>query len=616
MLRKLGFLVVVVSMAFPAWCGTASGAISGAISGYVRDASGAPQMGAAVEILGPAAQALKVFTLKVFTDDRGFYSVPSLLPGTYSVKVSAPSFLPALREKIGVHAGAKLMVNVTLTTLFEAIQLVPLRGPVDDDDWKWTLRSVSNRPILRLLEDGTIVVAQSGELSGESTGESAGDSAARHGLKGSVTFLAGSVGQGFGGPSDMTAGFAVERSLLSSGTLRLNGNLGYDADGQGIPSAALRTTYTNRFNGVFEPSLAITALRLNSPGLNTMPGATLQALSVTSSDRVVLGDILEMKFGSELQAIQFMGRVNSFKPFGSADLHLAPHTVLEYQYASAVPTMGLENPSGNDLSGTDRSGNDGLESAASDLSETAPRMSIAGFCPAVERAHHQEASLSQRLGRINMQVAFYADSFVDPVLTGVGEMTPGEVTPGEMAPSAMTAESGEVLPDVYSGTFSYRGNDFAARGIRVVLQRKLFSDLTATLDYAYGGVLDLSQPDVQLQDARQWIRAEQRQAVAAKFSGTVPKSKTRWIASYRYTGGRVLTPVDMFNTSAGQADPYLNLFIRQPIPASILAGHMEILLDQRNLLAQGYVPVMGSDGHTLYLVQSARSARGGLAFSF
>src|SRR5271170_1475462 len=223
--RKLGFVItVVVSMALPAWCGTASSTISGAISGYVHDASGAPQMGAVVEILSSAAQALKVFT-----DDRGFYSVAKLLPGTYSVKVSAPAFLPTLREKIGVRAGAKLMVNVTLTTLFEAIQLVPLRGPVDDDDWRWTLRSVANRPILRMLPDGTTVVAQSGE------------SAADRDLKGNVTFLAGSPGQGYGSPSDMTAGFDVERSLLSSGVLRLKGNVGYGSDLQGMPAAVLRT---------------------------------------------------------------------------------------------------------------------------------------------------------------------------------------------------------------------------------------------------------------------------------------------------------------------------------------------------------------------------------------
>ena len=186
-----------------------------------------------------------------------------------------------------------------------------------------------------------------------------------------------------------------------------------------------------------------------------------------------------------------------------------------------------------------------------------------------------------------------------------------------MLPGGIMAESGEVLPDVYSGTFSYQGNDYATRGMRVVLQRKLLSDLTATLDYAYGGVLDLSRPDVQLQDAREWIRAEQRHAVAAKFSGTVPKAKTLWVASYRYTGGHhALTPVDLFDSSPGQSDPYLNLFIRQPIPASFLAGHMEVLMDLRNLLAQGYVPVMGRDGRTVYLVQSARSVRGGVAFSF
>jgi hypothetical protein len=43
---------------------------------------------------------------------------------------------------------------------------------------------------------------------------------------------------------------------------------------------------------------------------------------------------------------------------------------------------------------------------------------------------------------------------------------------------------------------------------------------------------------------------------------------------------------------------------------------MEILVDVRNLLAQGYVPVMAQDGQTVYLVQSARSVRGGVAFSF
>ena len=150
-----------------------------------------------------------------------------------------------------------------------------------------------------------------------------------------------------------------------------------------------------------------------------------------------------------------------------------------------------------------------------------------------------------------------------------------------------------------------------------MLERKFSSDLTATLDYAFGGVLDLGKPDVQIQDVSQWITTQRRHALAAKFSGTLPGAHTRWIASYRWVNGQALTPVDMFNASPGQSDPYLNVFVRQPIPTlGFLPAHMEMLVDLRNLLAQGYVPVMGQDGQTVYLVQAARSVRGGVTITF
>jgi hypothetical protein len=108
-----------------------------------------------------------------------------------------------------------------------------------------------------------------------------------------------------------------------------------------------------------------------------------------------------------------------------------------------------------------------------------------------------------------------------------------------------------------------------------------------------------------------------RQAVAAKLSGKVPRTKTQWTASYKWTNGQALTPVDQFDASAGEAEPYLDVFIRQPIPQGhFIPAQMEALVDIRNLMAQGYVPIVGQDGQTIYLVQSARSIRGGVAFSF
>jgi len=559
MFRKLGFLVVALGLVLPA---SAAGK-PGSISGYVRNASGIPQMGAVVEVLGSAAR-----TLKFFTDEHGFYSAAGLIPGLYSVKVSAPSFLPALRERVGLHPGSSVIVNVTLSTLFEAIQLTPRRGVGDEDDWKWTLRAASNRPILRMLDDGSPVVASQAEKDD-------------HDLKGSLSFVAGSPSEGYGGSSDMSTGFSVEHSIFSSGTLSLHGNVGY---GSSSPTAVLRTSYSHKLGNGSEPEVAFTIRRLASPGVN-LRNATLQALALTTSDEFSFGNILELKFGSELQTIQFMGRVNAFRPFGAADLHLSPNTVLEYQYASALPNSRLEK---------------GFDSAPADLTESEPRVSIADFAPSLQKAHHQEVSLSRRLGKNNLQVAVYSDRVANPALTGVGDM----------------AANSEILPDLYSGTFTYQGRDLQTRGLRVVLQRKLAADLTATLDYAYGGVLDLARADVELQDARQWLDVERRHAVAAKLSGTVPHAQTHWIASYRWVNGQALTPVDMFNSSAGQADAYLNLFVRQPIPLGFLPWRMEAVIDIRNLMAQGYVPVVGQDGRTVYLVQSARAVRGGVAFTF
>ena len=105
-------------------------------------------MGAVVEILGAANRSLTVFT-----DGAGYYTATGLLPGLYTLKVTAPSFLPALREKVGLHAGASLSVNVTLSTLLGVMQLGTIRPLPDEDDWKWTLRSVANRPILRVFDD-------------------------------------------------------------------------------------------------------------------------------------------------------------------------------------------------------------------------------------------------------------------------------------------------------------------------------------------------------------------------------------------------------------------------------------------------------------------------------
>lgn len=562
MVRKVGYFVVVLGLTLPSWCGDRTATISG----YVRNAAGVPQIGAAVEVLGSALNSLRIFT-----DEKGFFSARGLAPGTYSVKVSAPAFLPTLREKVGLRAGANVLLNLTLSTIFDAIQFAPRRGAVDDGDWDWVLRSTANRPVLRVLADGSPVVLARNTDSDSSQ------------IRGSLSFVAGSPSQGFGSISDMSTGFSVEKSVFASDTLRFNGDLGY---GPGAPNAVVRTSFKHQMENGSTPEVSFTMRRISTPELG-LRNADLQALALSTSDSIAIGDVLELKFGSELQSIQFMGRVTALRPFGSVTAHLTPDTTVAYRYTSSRPDSRVEK---------------GFESAPADLSEADPRVSMSAYAPAIEKAEHQELAVSHREGKTSLQAAVYDDHVSNPALTGVGEFS---------------SVSGEVLPDPLSGTFTYQGHDLQTEGLRLVFERQLTDDISATVNYSFGGVLDLAGPEARLEEARDSSVVRYRHAIGTKLSGKAPHTKTHWIASYGWTSGQALTPVDLFNASAGQTDPYLSFFLRQQVPGTgSLPGHMDVLVEIRNLLAQGYVPVVGDDGRTVYLVQSARAVRGGLAFSF
>lgn len=555
MYRKLAFLMLVLIMAGPVWARQAPGMISG----YVRNAAGIPQMGAVVEVMGSAA-------LTVFTDEAGFYRASGLVPGIYDIKVSAPSFLPVMRERVELSAGASVLLDITLRTLFEVVELAPARDTTNTDDWKWVLRSGANRPILRLVDD------QSGVATAEAKGTS-------H-VTGSLAFVAGYSPEALGSTSDLDTVFSLQRPVFGSDIIALLGNVGY---GTSSPASVLRASFRHSEESGLGPTMALTLQNLPAP--DAMPGAGIQALTLAISDGIKLGDLVELQFGSELEGIQFLGHTLAVRPYGAADVHLSRNMIVEYRYATSLPRNDVDE-----------------EFGPVGFSQLNPRLSIVNYASAVESAHHHEASLSYRDEKNTLQAAAYYDRIANPVLTGVGEFS---------------ADGGDALPDVFTGRFSYRGVDYSAGGLRVAVEHQLAPALRVTGDYAFGNALEMEKTGIALPDARQWVRFAPHHVLAGKLSGVIPKSKTIWSASYRWVDGPVLTPVDMFDNSVGRMDPFLSVLIRQPIPyTSFLPGRMEAMVDVRNLLAQGYVPLLGDDGHTVYLVQSARSVRGGFSFTF
>jgi hypothetical protein len=568
MTRKLAIL----TLAF-VWCfGVASAAVNpGVINGTVRDSTGTPQMGALVEIIASATPHSQT----VITDPKGDFSITGLLPGVYTVKVSAASFLPTIREHVRLQSGASVLINVTLNTLFEAIQLVPKRRPVaaGDDDWRWALRSMANRPILRLADDEPLVVVQG----------SADDSDGQ--LKARVSFISSSDGDSFTTPG-MDANFHIEQSVFGKRNAiparwSLNGGVGSSAN----PNAVIRAAYSREMPDGSSPEIILTARHFAS--LNPDQPA-IQALALSVANSMTFGNVAELGFGGETQMVQFKDRVTSFRPHASLSVHPGKDTILQYRYDTTTPDMRAAK---------------GFDTAPADLSETNPHVTLTPEGQRIEMASHNELSFSQRFGGHKMQIAVFSDSVRNAALAGSG--------------AVFTPDADALVGDPYSGNFYYNGGSFHTNGVRAVYSHPIVYGVDGTLDYAYGGVLTAPASLVQVSQTSTSLVTEKRHSAAAKLSGTMPRSGTRVIGSYRWISGSSLIPVDMFNASAGETDPYFSFFIRQPIPRMhILPNGLEALIDVRNLFAQGYRPVLSADGSTVYLVQGSRIIRAGLVFNF
>lgn len=566
MRSKLGFLAISV-----VWCLTASAEVNpGVITGTVHNTAGVPQMGAVVEILANSASR----TQTVLTDTKGAFVIAGLLPGLYTVKVSAPSFLPTIRESVSLQSGANLLLNLTLNTLFEAIQFVPRHKVTanSEDDWRWALRSMANRPILRLADDKPLVVVQNSE------------DAADGQLKARVSWIAGGDGESLNGTD---TNFQVEQSSFGKGRSApakwlLNGGVGSNPSN---PNAVIRAAYTRDMPDGSHPEIALSAKHFAS--LNPDQPA-IQALALSVANSMTFGEYLELEYGGETQMVQFKERVTSYRPFATLSVHPGKNTILQYRYRTSTPNLRRAK---------------GFDTAPADLSESDPRLTTTSQGQRIERANHHELSISQRLGNNKMQLAVFSDSVHNAALTGTG--------------ASVTPDTDLLIGDPYSGNFSYNGGSIRTQGLRAVYSRPLVSGLNATLDYAYGGVLTAPESVTQVSQTATSLVTTKRHSAAAKLSGTAPRSNTKVLASYRWLSGNGLTPVDMFNASPGQTDPYLSFFIRQPIPTMhVLPVGLEAVIDVRNLLAQGYRPILSADGSIVYLVQGTRCIRAGLSFNF
>jgi len=80
------------------------------IVGTITDSTGAAVPNAQVEARNVDTAA----TVQARSNESGVYTIPFLLPGTYTVKAIANGFKQAVHEKIKLHVGDKVQADLKL----------------------------------------------------------------------------------------------------------------------------------------------------------------------------------------------------------------------------------------------------------------------------------------------------------------------------------------------------------------------------------------------------------------------------------------------------------------------------------------------------------------------
>jgi Carboxypeptidase regulatory-like domain len=535
------------------------------VSGLVRDSAGVPQIGAAVQLLGADMSVVAT----VYTSSKGRFTFASVLPGKYAVKAMGTAFLPSLRENVRVRTST--IVNLTLNTLYEVMQWLPAEPRSSDaqhDDWKWTLRSAANRPLLRWLEDGPLVVVSEKEGSQPK-------------LKARIT-ATGRQGT-FGENGER---IVAEMENTPSNSRELLASVDFDPGS----NAAIESMLGFRQDLGFAGSVQSVAAVAIHPEIEGAGAGGLDEAAIRTWETMRMGDEFEAEVGAEQVMARFSqdspNTVVAALPFVKAGWRNGD-TKLHYGMTTIVP--GVQHR------------------GESEAGAWLPALSVRNGDLVLERGFHQEVGWERKTEKSGIAFLVYADQLDNPVLEAMTQLAAGS--------DAQFA--GNALIDHRSGIMRAAGPGFSTAGFMATAERRLHGDNQIRLSFANGDALVMPAVTHAMPLNSVLASAHPRRAAmySISLSGTLDGTGTRWHASYRWQPEDTVTQVAPF--SAGAAEPFLNLHLRQPVTSHREGQRsVDMMVDVHNLLAQGYRPFVLGDGSVLLFAQDQRSFSGGFAFTF
>ncbi len=567
------------------------GADFGRITGTVSDSQGSPLMGATVTIAGPLLTGLQPVAKaveRVITDAHGRFTVERLMPGLYSLQVTAATRLPILRNRILVEAGRSLQENFVLSDILSPLVLRIPSGTVTTwgEDWKWVLRtSAATRPILRYQP-----AAKSNSKS----------KARKPPLPSSQRLIAMSPGSSrrttLASDPGVGSVLAYVRALSEDTDLLVAGSMG----ASGFQTSSLATLLRKDALRGAPQELGLAVHQLNfadgvplpsGDGRESMNHAQAMVLSYVRTHRLL--DRLILTTGMEFDYLNAAQDALSSRPIVKLEYQLSPSNEFSMRYGAARVEGG-----GSLL---DRVG----------TLTAFPRVTMRGYRPELETLNHAELAFTHKMGRNSrLELAAYRDNFENTALWGFG------------GAQVLSGLGGTFLPNPAANGVTLNAGNYTSSGVRAALSRSIGGSVQVAVLYSLGDALSVDAlnnrgEESQLKTLRSVLRPRRSQVLGGRLAARIPVCKTQIITTYEWLPAGRVSEVDPYGQANSQLQPYLGIQIRQPLPAlAFLPARIEALADFRNLLAQGYTTVSQAGDESLILTPAYRSFRGGFSVQF
>ena len=403
-----------------------------------------------------------------------------------------------------------------------------------------------------------------------------------------------------GNPQDLGTAFALETSVNGSSQVHVSGNVGYAASG--FPSAGFRTTYRRDNQAGAGPQLALTVRQIYLPSLmgSGAPGAdtaVLRTASISSIDKIDLADIIHLEYGFSLESISLFGRMNHVNPFARATYDLGEKSAVQVAVSSGSQPVELL------AAGSEQNPNQALNGDLQALGQMT-RISRRNNQAAVERTRVIEAGYQAVKGSRTYRASVYHEEVSNAAFLMSGES--GFVDPGDL------------LPDLASRGIVFNLGDYRRTGYSASVTQALGDRVDVSVAGGHTDGLQLqSAPDslpASGDELRSAVRNAPRPWVTVQAEASAPLTGTHLATSYGWTDPGVLMPLHVALTGKSDQQIGWNVYARQPLP-TIGGMHMEMTVDLRNLLAQGYVGIQSNGRHAV-LTNTPRAVRGGVSFIF